>query len=257
MIKVALAFIGILAVSILVFLFFFFETADAPKTDQTSSQNQQSTNEQTKQADPDSFDKSRYSLKDPGSIWVVVNKKRSISTSYVPEELINPDVALMTSGTAEQQLIRSDVAVYVKALFNAAKKDNVNLVFGSGYRSANLQSSLYNQYVSVNGQQQADTFSARPGHSEHQTGLAFDVTSPSGQCFLEICFADTAEGKWVAKNAHKYGFIVRYPNGKDLVTGYQFEPWHLRFVGKDLAKEIYSSGKTLEEFFELGSAPTY
>ena len=106
------------------------------------------------------------------------------------------------------------------------------------------QVSTYNGYVSQYGQAQADTFSARPGHSEHQTGLAVDLGNSNNSCALEICFGDTAGGLWLAANAADYGFIVRYPQGKEADTGYQYEPWHLRFLGVDTAKAVVASGKT-------------
>ena len=93
------------------------------------------------------------------------------------------------------------------------------------------QKQLYDGYVAQMGQDEADKISARPGTSEHQTGLAFDVTLPSGECFLETCLGAMPEGEWIAANAYKYGWIVRYPEGKEDITGYSYEPWHLRYVG--------------------------
>ena len=112
----------------------------------------------------------------------------------------------------------------------------------SGYRSYQYQSSLYQNYVNSYGQASADTFSARPGYSEHQSGLAFDLIQPNG-ALLE----SPNEAQWVAQNAHKYGFIVRYQSGKESITGYMAEPWHVRYVG-DEAVNIYQSGLTLEEY---------
>ena len=111
------------------------------------------------------------------------------------------------------------------------------------------QKYLYNSYVSRDGKEEADTYSARPGHSEHQTGLAFDLNS------IDISFADTDEGKWVVDNCYKYGFIIRYPEGKDNITGYIYEPWHLRYVGVDLATKLYNQGDwiTLEEYYGIDS----
>jgi D-alanyl-D-alanine carboxypeptidase len=120
----------------------------------------------------------------------------------------------------------------------------------SAYRSYNTQTNTYNGYVAQYGQATADTFSARPGHSEHQTGLAVDVGNANGDCELEICFGSTNFGEWLKNNAPSYGFIIRYPEGKESATGYQYEPWHLRFVGQDTAALIfYSGGKTMDEYF--------
>ncbi len=203
-----------------------------------------------------SFDKSKYSLTDPGSLWVIVNKKNALPITFAPK-LTVPNVRLRLSATEEQMQINTQTAPAIKEMFNDASKDGVSLVFGSGYRSAAKQKLFYNSYVAKDGKKAADSYSARPGHSEHQTGFAADVTSPSGKCHLQICWVDTPEGQWLASNSWRYGFIIRYPNGKTNITGYQYEPWHVRYVGKDLAAKIHESGQTLEEFFGLPDAPTY
>ena len=137
--------------------------------------------------------------------------------------------------------------------FNLMKQDasllDLNLYIASGYRSYSTQQILYNNYVKRDGVKEADTYSARPGHSEHQTGLAFDLNS------VNSSFADTLEGKWVVHNCHKYGFIIRYPKNKSDITGYMYEPWHLRYVGKELAQKLYNNGDwiTLEEYFGIDS----
>lgn len=126
------------------------------------------------------------------------------------------------------------------------------LVAFSTYRSFDYQTTLYEKYVSNDGQEAADRYSARPGYSEHQTGLAFDIGEQHfEQHFARESFGETEAGKWVAANAHKYGFIMRYPNGKEKITGYMYEPWHFRYVGKELAPKIYDAGTTLEEYFHL------
>ena len=104
---------------------------------------------------------------------------------------------------------------------------------------------LYNNYVSISGKEKADTYSARPGHSEHQTGLAFDVGS------IDNNYGNTSAGKWLANNCHKFGFIIRYPIGKQNITGYQYEPWHIRYLGNPLATNVYNSGLCLEEYFGI------
>lgn len=206
------------------------------------------------------FDKSRYSLKDPASLWVVANKHRSLEPkTYVPADLVVPDVLLRTNITGDERQLRQETAAALKDLFDAASRDNVTLNLQSGYRSYNFQVNLYNSYVSRQGQAVADSQSARAGYSEHQTGLAADVggiSQPS--CNVEACFAGTTEGKWVAANAHTYGFVVRYPEAKTNITGYTYEPWHLRYVGRDLARQMHKDNvQTLEEFFDLGAAPDY
>jgi len=202
------------------------------------------------------FDKTHLSLSGPSSLWVVVNKKRPLPDGYTPSDLKVPNVLLRLSRGNEQMRFSAKAEKDLISMFNAAKDIGINLVFGSGYRSENLQRQFYNSYVASDGQTAADQYSARPGYSEHQTGLAVDITSPSGKCHLEICWEDTAEGKWVRDNSYRYGFVVRYLKGKEQITGYQYEPWHLRYVGKDLAKQLKNQ-TTLEEFFDLPSAKAY
>lgn len=200
------------------------------------------------------FDKKHFSVSDPSSIWVVVNKGRVLPSNYSPADLVVPDVKNYYGATANDSKIRKVVAEALQEMFSAASPDSINLILYSGYRSYSQQLSVYSGYVSTQGQAQADTFSARPGHSEHQTGLAVDISAASGKCNVEQCFSDTAEGKWLAANAYKYGFIIRYQKDKQNLTGYDYEPWHIRFVGIGLAAEISKTGQTLEQFFGL---PTY
>jgi len=203
------------------------------------------------------FDKNKYSTDTPASPWWVVNKTRPLPTGYVPADLVIPEVKRRLSGTSQMQYSNQAVPD-LKEMFAAASADSITLVFGSGYRSEALQSQFYNSYVAADGQEAADKLSARPGTSEHQTGLAFDATSVSQTCHLETCFEDRPEGKWLAANGYKYGFIIRYPEGKESVTGYSYEPWHMRWVGKDLSAEMQRTNvQTLEEFFGLPAAPDY
>ena len=232
----------------------FFYVSNKNKESDTSSNVTQP--ELTQATEDSAFNKTQYSVTDPSSIWVIVNKQNSIPITY-ESALVVPDVRLRLSANEEQMQISSEIKNQVEELFTAASADGVELVFGSGYRSGSLQKQFYDSYVAKDGATAADTYSARPGHSEHQTGLAFDVTSPEGICHLQICFKDTPQGKWIANNSYKYGFIVRYQEGKEGTTGYQYEPWHLRYVGTELANEIYKSNQTLEEFFELRPAPNY
>ncbi len=131
----------------------------------------------------------------------------------------------------------------------AAKKENLSIKIVSGFRSYSLQKTLYNNYVAIDGKKEADTYSARPGHSEHQTGLAFDINKASD------AFDNTKEAKWLYDNCYKYGFILRYPKGKEDKTGYMYESWHFRYVGTKLATTLYNAGDwiTLEEYFGITS----
>ncbi len=136
---------------------------------------------------------------------------------------------------------------WLDIMFAAAKQDGINLRVVSGFRSYSTQKTLYGNYVNRDGQAAADRYSARAGHSEHQTGLAFDLNSTAD------AFADTKEAKWIKENAHKYGFIVRYPNSKEEYTGYMYEPWHVRYIGADMAQRVYDSGLCLEEYLGIES----
>lgn len=217
----------------------------ANSTKVTSPSSGQSSSSSNKTQTSQSFIKSQYSVNDPSSLWVVVNKGRVLPVDYVPADL------------AENMLLRSESAKALDNLESGAAKDGLKIILVSGYRSYATQKSVYASYSASQGQTAADTFSARAGYSEHQTGLAADVGSSSGKCQLDICFGDTTEGKWVAVNAYKYGFIIRYQKDKQNQTGYDYEPWHIRFVGIALAAEINKSGQTLEQFFGLPTFSDY
>lgn len=208
---------------------------------------------------PKVFNKTEHSIDEPSSIWVVVNKRRPLQPAgYTPSDLVAPNVPLRLNGEEPEMQLRKEAAEALEALVAAAKKDNLQLMVASAYRPYAFQQNLYNRYVTQQGQAAADTQSARPGHSEHQTGLAVDLEPTSQKCEVETCFAETPEGKWVAKNAYMYGFILRYQEGKDDETGYMYEPWHLRYVGKTLSTELHRIGNpTLEQFFNLDPAPDY
>ena len=154
---------------------------------------------------------------------LIVNKKYSLPSTY------NPGV----NSTADNAL---------KQLQQAAQNAGHSIPLISGFRSYSRQQTLYNNYVARDGQAKADTYSARPGHSEHQTGLAFDVGK------LDDNYGNTPAGIWLKENCHKYGFIIRYPKGKESITGYQYEPWHIRYVGEEVATEIYENNLILEEY---------
>lgn len=143
--------------------------------------------------------------------------------------------------------VDSTASAALDTMFSAAGKEGINLFVVSGFRSYDLQKSLYDSYVEADGKAAADRYSARPGHSEHQSGLAFDLNS------VEDDFAYTAEGKWLAANCWKYGFIIRYPQNKESVTGYMYEPWHVRYVGKTVSEKMNSTGQCLEEYLNVTS----
>jgi len=184
---------------------------------------------------------------DASNIWTLVSKARAIGVEYVPAELVTPTVSSHPGTTANEKQVRKTIDEPLTQLFTAAQKDGHSLMIGSAYRSATYQEQIFATYVARVGYDQADRYSAHPGFSEHQTGLAVDLSTTSQQCYLSECFIGTADGQWLAENAYKFGFTLRYPKGKEAITGYNFEPWHYRYVGIDLATALHQSGLTLDE----------
>lgn len=181
------------------------------------------------------------SLDQAESLTVVVNKKHRLPSNYAP-----PDLISVAGG-----ILRSDAAAAYQRLASDATAKGFSIYIISSYRSYQTQVSTYNGFAARDGQALADTYSARPGHSEHQTGLAVDIGLSGGNCALQSCFGDTDVGRWLAERASYYGFIVRYPKGKEAITGYQYEPWHLRYLGMEIAKSVEATGKTLDEFYTV------
>ncbi|TVY05589.1 M15 family metallopeptidase [Paenibacillus cremeus] len=184
----------------------------------------------------------------PTSIAVLVNKSFSLPNPYVPKDLVEPNVNLIFPEHSEKRSMRQEAAGALEKLFKAATADDLPLAGVSAYRSFETQKYLYNQYVEKDGKEAANKYSAKPGQSEHQTGLAIDVSGDDGKCAAADCFGATQEAKWLKNHAADWGFIIRYPKGKEGITGYQYEPWHIRYVGVDMAKEIATQGTTLEEY---------
>lgn len=192
------------------------------------------------------FDKTALSIDDPNSIWVVVNKLRPLNPAdYAPADLVTVPVA-----HTWEPLMRQEASDAVVAMFAAASGEaGLSLASNSAYRSYSTQVGLYAG---------DDNLTARPGYSEHQTGLTMDIGAASGACSLSTCFTDTAEGIWLRDNAWRFGYLLRYPADKTAVTGYDFEPWHFRYIGVSLSTEMHNTGfTTLEEFFGLPAAPAY
>jgi D-alanyl-D-alanine carboxypeptidase len=189
-------------------------------------------------------------IAEPASIGVLVNKQNKLPEDYNPSDLVYPDVRFIFSEKIEKRMLRQEAATALEKLFEAAENDDILLAGVSAYRSHSTQKSLFERYVERDGLEKARTYSALPGTSEHETGLAVDVSGSDGKCAAADCFADTDEAAWLAEHAHEYGFIIRYPKGKEEITGYQYEPWHLRYVGTDVAEELAASGETLEEYYD-------
>nr|WP_039793329.1 M15 family metallopeptidase [Paenibacillus elgii] len=184
----------------------------------------------------------------PADVAVLVNKTNKLPDSYKPQDLVDPNVPFTFKEKLEKRKMRKEAAAALEKLFQAAKKDNLPLAGVSAYRSHETQKTVYDRYVKKDGEAAANKYSAKPGQSEHETGLAIDVAGSSGKCAAQDCFGATKEAKWLAEHAADYGFIIRYPEGKESITGYQYEPWHLRYVGVDTAKAIVKQGVTLEEY---------
>lgn len=189
-------------------------------------------------------------IADPTSRLVLVDRTRALPEAYAPPDLIDAPVPFTFAQPDPRRMVRREVAGHLGDLFAGAAAAGLPLVAISGYRSFQTQRNVHDSYLSKDGQ--ADRYSAAPGHSEHQTGLAMDVTGADGLCPTEDCFAARPEARWLAEHAADYGFIVRYPQGKEAVTGYNYEPWHLRYVGIDVARELRRRGLTLDEW--MGTA---
>ena len=185
-------------------------------------------------------------VEDPDELLVLVNKYHSLSSQYVPSDL----VALKHGGSGVT--LRAEAAAAFDRMADAARADGVVIQGVSGYRSYSLQNSLYSRYSAKDGRAAADRYSARPGHSEHQTGLAIDVNN--GGVYTK--FGGTAAHSWAVKHLHEYGFIIRYTRANEWITGYKDEAWHFRYVGVQAATEIYHLGLTLEEYLDRYVAPT-
>ena len=186
---------------------------------------------------------------EPESLTVLVNKQYKLPDGYKPDDLVYPGVPFLFSDKIEKRMMRKTAAAALEQLFAGAKQDGVQLAGVSAYRSQSTQTRLFNNYVKRDGEEKARTYSAIPGHSEHQTGLAIDVSGSDGKCAAESCFAGTKEANWLAEHAAEYGYIIRFPEGKQSITGYKYEPWHIRYVGKDIARTVSAKSITLEEYY--------
>lgn len=188
-------------------------------------------------------------LAEPENISVLVNKEYSLPEDYQPDDLVYPNVDFIFEDKIEKRMMRAEAAEALQNMFAAAEKQNLHLAGVSAYRSHQTQQSIFDNYVKNDGLENAKTYSALPGTSEHETGLAIDVTTADGACAAQDCFGDSEEAKWLAEHGHEYGFIIRYPEGKESITGYKYEPWHIRYVGADIATELFENDLTLEEYY--------
>lgn len=180
-----------------------------------------------------------------GSLEQLVNKTHTLSRDYVPQDLVTLNVK-----SVRAVRLRKEAAEALYRMFDAASKNGVTLVANSGYRSYGDQEKIFTQHVQTMGEAKANAISSKPGESEHQTGLAVDLTCAEMSGDLQQSFENTAEGKWVQAHAQDYGFIIRFPKGAEAQTGYEYEPWHLRYVGVSLAQKIKKSGLCYEAYLK-------
>lgn len=197
--------------------------------------------------DIDLFGKNFYKnieeITEPDIIDVLVNKKYKLPNDYVPNDLETINVKYANAN----KLLRKEAKEAFENLSEEALNEGYKIIAVSAYRDYDYQNNLYEEYVTTSGMEYADQCSARAGHSEHQTGLAVDVMGSNNDYNL---FADTKEFTWLKDNAYKYGFILRYPENKEKITGFKYEPWHYRYVGKVVADTIYKENLTLEEYYD-------
>lgn len=187
---------------------------------------------------------------DDGDLLVLVNKYYGVSSKYKPKNLVSVPSSY---GTYSNIKLKKEAFTAYKKMLKAAKKQGLNFKICSAYRTYSTQKGLFNRYKKSWGLKRTFLYSAYPGRSEHHTGLALDLLTGRNGWRMDDSFAKTRESKWVAKHCAEYGFIIRYPKNKTKITGYAYEPWHLRYVGTDVAKKIMKEGITLEEY--LGKLP--
>lgn len=191
---------------------------------------------------PDLIDVLKY---DDGDMLVLINKYHGSLPDYKPKDMVEVDPALAT--WSDLTMKKKAYKAYLK-MYEAAKEEGFDLKICSAYRSYDGQQELFNNALANYSEEYAHMYSAYPGRSEHHTGLAIDITSASMDWSLRQDFADYPDGKWLYEHCQDYGFILRYLEGKEDITGYMYEPWHFRYVGKKIAKEIMKKGITLEEY---------
>lgn len=188
------------------------------------------------------FYKNIKPVKYPEQLDALVNKNYRLEEDYMPSDLEEVDIEF----SHEHKYLRHDAKIAFEKMATIAKKDGYQIVLVSAYRSYSYQEELYNYYVKTSGKNYADRCSARPGHSEHQTGLALDIMGKNGDYNR---FEDTKEFEWMQKHAHEYGFILRYPSDGYDITGFKYEPWHYRYVGIELATYLTNKKITLDEYY--------
>jgi len=192
----------------------------------------------------------RQIVTNPEHILVLVNKTRNLPPDFVPADLVAPQVPFPFTAHEPRRFMRATAALALEQLFAAAHAEGLHPYALSGFRSFERQAAIFAAQVARVGEIEANRTVARAGQSEHQTGLAMDITSREVGFTLTVSFGATREGQWLAANSHRFGFIIRYPQGKEHITGYSYEPWHIRYVGTEVAELLFTRNITLEEYFQ-------
>ncbi|PLT28713.1 M15 family metallopeptidase [Peribacillus deserti] len=192
-------------------------------------------------------------IQNSDNLLILVNKEYALPGDYAPKDLVKPNVNFSFGDSDdEKSFLRQEAAKALEDMFQAAMGEGIELFAVSGYRSYQRQEVLFNAEIQQVGREKAEQAVALPGTSEHQTGLSMDISSKSEDLLLTQSFESVPEGIWLKENAYKYGYIMRYPKGKEDITGYEYEPWHYRYVGKETAKILHDKNYTLEEYFKTG-----
>lgn len=215
----------------------------------TENGSSQDLSSQETESEEDAAKAAQLAEDEANGLFLLVNKENPIDADYVPEDL-EPIRYYAEDRNANSRYMRAEAAEHFHELVEAAAQEGIDIVMTTAYRSYEFQEILWNYNVSQKGEEEANKTSARPGESEHQTGLAVDLSTSEIDYRNSYDFENTAAGQWVAENAHRFGFIIRFPQNKTDITGYSYEPWHLRYVGETAAADIYEQNLTLEEYVE-------
>lgn len=185
------------------------------------------------------------------NLLILCNKELKLPEDYVPEDLVNPNIPLVYPTTAQQSKMRAEAATALELMFEEANKAGLKpLYLVSGFRTYEYQNEIYTNSVNNRGQEYTDRYMAKPGHSEHQTGLVADISTQEMNFGLEESFDQLAEGQWLAENAHRFGFILRYPKDRIEDTGYNYESWHFRYVGVETSTYMKKNNLILEDVYK-------
>lgn len=244
--------IGAVLATILFITFYHEPKDETPENTNEPSMEQEASKEEDQQEEPEIKQEPEEPTKPAVDLndeyLILANKTHDLPADYEPDDL----TAIKHHAGGQNNKLRAAAAEAIDKLFERAQDEGYNIQSISAYRTYSYQQNLFNNYVKKHGEEEAVKFSARPGQSEHQTGLACDVSSPCVGWDLKYSYGDTEEGKWLAEHAHEYGFIIRYFDGTSTetgaITGYLYEPWHIRYVGVEHATAIFEQGITLEEY---------